>query len=176
MILTTQLHITPCAELLPKVAPVNNQGHIPVKPLFGLWTCTYAKGGSAWVDASKDMRLCNPYELNWFLLDPDPQARVLVINTLADLKELLAEFARPTDPRIPDWMASELQRPDFERMSERWDAMHLTEVGQHHTRLTAPNLYGWDAESTLWFRWCFTDCRRITPPPAPPPDPDEDAE
>ena len=170
MKLGTQLHLTPCAELIPKVGPVDNRGHIGVKPRFGLWTSSYVEGCSAWVEWCRDENFCNPYALNWFLLEPNPKARVLVIDTLADLKRLLAEFKQPPAPgfeAITTW-------PDFERIAEHWDAMHLTEAGQWRTRLTLPSLYGWDSESTLWFHWCFTDCRRI-PVPAPP-ERSEDAE
>lgn len=30
--------------------------------------------------------------------------------------------------------------------------MHLTSEGQWRTRMSSPSLYGWDCESTLFFR------------------------
>ena len=158
--LGTQLHITPCVELLPEVAAVKN---CFVKPRGGLWTSSYVDSKSAWVDAHQDMfeeSRGSAYELSWFLLEPDPAARVLVIDTLDDLREVLAEHLYHPYPGLDlDSMLGAW--PDFERIAERWDAMHLTEAGQWRTRLTIPSLYGWDSESTLWFRWCFKDCRRI---------------
>lgn len=46
----------------------------------------------------------------------------------------------------------------FSEMAKQFDGMHLTDNGQWATRLPpfdSPNLYGWDCESTLWFRWAF---------------------
>ncbi len=168
--MTTQLHISPCADLIPEIAPVQNDS-FGVKPKFGLWTSSYLDGKSAWVDAYQDMfghsgsdvRALSAYSLNWFLLEPDPAARVLVIDTMADLRRLVAKF-----PARQEFGTFCRVWPDFERISEHYDAMQLTENGQWRTRMpiepNAPNLYGWDAESTVWFRWCFTGYRRIEAP------------
>jgi len=159
-----QLHISPYSELKTAVVPVKNTRFVKPEPGSGLWTSTYRDGGSAWVDAAEEMGF-SPRSVNWFVLEPDPNARVLVMRTLADLRRLLRDFAAP-----PLWPGSNMMWPDFERISDNWDAIHLTEAGQWKTRLTIPSLYGWDSESTLWFRWRFTSCRRVevTPPPEAP--------
>lgn len=156
MVLSTQLHITPCADLIAKVAPVENNRFI--KPKYGMWTSTYRDGKSGWVEWCISESFSKPYDCNWFLLEPDPLGRILVVDTLADLKALLRQYP-PPEPKVSSFFAE----PDFERISQDWDAIHLTEEGQWATRMTIPSLYGWDAESTLWFRWCFTSYRQIQP-------------
>jgi hypothetical protein len=84
---------------------------------------------------------------NVWLLNPDPAARIAHIDTYSDLAALVAAYPGPgVDTRFPDW----------EAVSRDYDAVHLTDAGQWATRLSHPHdLYGWDCESTLWFRWCF---------------------
>jgi hypothetical protein len=113
------------------------------------------------------MNLGDPYSQNWFVLEPDPGARVLVINSLADLTKLLARFPAPLT-----YPGSHFIYPDFERIATLYDGIQLTERGQWKTRLTIPTLYGWDTESTLWFRWCFSECRQIAVPNPTPAEPD----
>lgn len=150
-VLPDQLHLSNCVALIEQVAPVENDG---VKPRFGFWTSTYREGISEWVEAAEDMDFA-PYAQNWFVLAPR-EARVLVIDTLQDLKHLLDRYPhRPIKKLRMRWL-------DFEAIAEEWDAIHLTSGGQWATRLTHPDsLYGWDSESTLWFRWCFESWRRI---------------
>ncbi len=38
-------------------------------------------------------------------------------------------------------------------MARDYDGLHLTEKGQWDTHMGRTNLYGWDMESTLWFKW-----------------------
>src|SRR4051794_6456762 len=84
-VLGEQLHITKDAALVREIAPVRN--HF-VKPHGGFWTSSYIDGKSEWVDAHQDMfadsRGC-AYTLNWFLLTVDPAARILVVDSMADL-------------------------------------------------------------------------------------------
>ena len=54
---------------------------------------------------------------------------------------------------------------DFEALAEAGiDGLRLTEEGQWRTRIPereVPSLYGWDSESTCWFRWAFTETRDL---------------
>jgi len=51
---------------------------------------------------------------------------------------------------------------DWERISKEYDAVMLTEDGQVHTRFSRPlSLYGWDCESTVWFRDVFESVKKI---------------
>ena len=80
---------------------------------------------------------------------PDPDARVVRIDTLADLHAVVAAY--PTEPACH----SALVYPDWVAMAADWDGVFLTEAGQWRTRLPrggGPDLYGWDCESVLWLQ------------------------
>jgi|SRR5580765_3814057 len=174
------------------------------KPGGGFWTSTYHPTfGSAWVRWCLSERFfgngavpacCATSEttdwgthrghadaddqaVTWrgFLLDVDPDVRVYVIDTYADLERLHDAFpfcvARIGDsPRLldptPHLRSGPIARMpwcgvDWLAVAARHDGIHLTDRGQGDTRLTMPlSLYGWDCESTIWFRWAFT---RVTP-------------
>lgn len=145
----TQLHITAATGLLqPVVAPVQNRQFI--KPLYGLWTSTYADESSAWVDWCLAEDFGNPHACSWWVLQPDPSSRVYVIDSAADLCVLCERYPDPTMAGL-----GTLAFLDFERIARDYDGLHLTESGQWATRHSRPSLYGWDCECTLWFRWCF---------------------
>jgi len=50
---------------------------------------------------------------------------------------------------------------DWEEIAKHYDAIMLTEKGEKETRYTNPSLYGWDCESTLWFRNVFKKIKKI---------------
>lgn len=135
------------------VVPVVNGGPRGIKPdSGGLWTSHYNSGrrGSKW----KDFSTWRPSSGGW-VLHPR-KAKIFVINSHDDLLELLDDYGRPSS--LPPELAQALGETkliDFEALSKDFDALHLTDEGQHKTRMTRPNLYGWDVESTLWFRWKF---------------------
>ena len=54
--------------------------------------------------------------------------------------------------------------PDFEQLAIDYDGVHITESGESATRHTEPGLYGWDCESTVWFRWAFSNVQKILTP------------
>ena len=125
----------------------------------GLWTSTYdEKKGSAWVQWS----LCEGFNVpegelwNGVILTPSEDARILVVDTVMDLKRIINEYPLKTD--IPSRIMAML---DFERMAEDYDAFHLTENGQYETRHSRPGLYSWDVESTHWFRWKFDKVEEV---------------
>ncbi len=113
----------------------------------GLWTSTFDEHhGSDWVQWSlgEEFR-CDRESASWqtWLLDPDPAARVVDIDSYADLAALVAAYPGGDYPAWHD-------------IAVDFDAVHLSERGQWATRLSGPfNLYGWDCESTLWLRWAF---------------------
>ena len=41
---------------------------------------------------------------------------------------------------------------DWSKISEDFDAVHLTSRGRRETTNTIPGLHGWDVESTVWIR------------------------
>ncbi len=148
---------TPTPELMQPIA------NYAIKPRGGLWTSTYQPDThtSAWVDFYRTEYgaasvLPNPDDLYWSVLTPNPVARIYTIDHDDDLRTVIARYPLPlylgeTPP----------QRIDFARFSQDYDALHLTERGEHATRSSEPNLWGWDCESTLWMRWCFEAVRLV---------------
>jgi hypothetical protein len=131
----------------------------------GLWTSTYDNEyGSAWVQfclsETYEIDRENPTWQNCWLLDPDPEARVYVIDDYPDLDWLIKEYGHTR--KGSEMLSERMTFPDWVRMSEDYDAVHMTEEGQWKTRLSHPhNLYGWDCECTLWLRWRFIHAQRL---------------
>lgn len=153
-----QLHVTNpnTLELIDVVVPVENR--MFVKPLGGFWTSTYDGGTSAWVDWCESEDFGDVERCNWFVLKPKSEARIYEIDAVEDLKYLAVNYP---DAQMPAHFNTALTALDFQRIAQEYDAIHLTERGQWATRFSNPGLYGWDCESTLWFRWCFTSVERV---------------
>lgn len=156
----TQLHLSGSATLAKRVVPVINDPFLP-KPQGGFWTSTFLDGSGGWARFCESEDFRDVTAQHWFLLEVDPTARVYMIAGLTDLQALLADFT------VEQPAYSTFRRLDFERLSERYDGINLTEEGQWATRLSRDNLYGWDCESTLWFRWKFTSVAKIPAAGAP---------
>lgn len=142
-------------EERPRAKPTNGSG--------GLWTSTYdERFGSGWVQwclsEEFDCDRKNPTFHIW-TLEPDPEARVYTIDTYRDLDRLCRLYGRThTFGEDSPFGPFHDTYPDWSLVAESYDAVHLTDDGQWATRLSGPlNLYGWDCESTLWFRWKFID-------------------
>ena len=134
------------------VAPPPFQVLSGIKPWGGLWTSTWRpEGGTEWTEWCQAEHFGTPYAKAW-LLWPSKSARVAVIDRLEDLGGLIQAFPGPT------WGGR--SGIDFEAAALELDGIHLTSEGQWATRLTQPNLYGWDCESTLWLRWVFDRTER----------------
>lgn len=141
----------------------------------GLWTSTYdPQCGSDWIQwARMERYMGEDDEGHWQVLDEDEPgyipreqrklyyncyvlhptvARIYVVDGLEDLVVLMRDYHHPY--RSP-WDGG-YRYLDFERLAEDFDALHLTERGQWKTRMSSPDLYGWDVESTFWFRWKFS--------------------
>lgn len=132
-----------------------------VKPEGGLWTSPYeAYFGSPWCQwcLTEEFRVKrdHPYFHLW-LLEPDPNSHIYVIDSEQDLIDLVAAYpAKPISPGYP------FEYPDWLKVAEDFDGVHLTDEGQWQTRMSQPaNLYGWDCECTLWLRWKFTDVKEL---------------
>lgn len=145
---------TPMPELF---VPITNRQF--VKPAGGMWTSTYIAEGhtSGWINWCRDEEFGDVDILRWFLLTPSPGARVLTIDSIADMDAMYTCYS--------DYSLSYayLNMIDFEAMARDYDAMRITARGQWATRLCLPrNLYGWDCESTCWFRWSFTKIKEVS--------------
>lgn len=138
------------------------------KPRGGLWTSTLSgEQGSAWVQWCLSEGFdCDREDPTWpscWGLDPDPQARIVVIDSYGDLRGLCLKYGRThTFGEDADGGPFHDTYPDWTLLAEHYDAVHMTEEGQWATRLSEPlNLYGWDCESTLWLRWAFTSVKLL---------------
>lgn len=125
------------------------------KPKGAFWTSTYNEGSSSWLEWC-EMEMPGWVCTNNFLLTVDPNAKVYVINSLDDLEQLLAMYP------YSGFMSEYFSYVDWAAMANAgWDGVQVTEAGQRATRYSNPGLYGWDCESTAWFRWVFTNVERI---------------
>lgn len=125
----------------------------------GLWTSTFdERAGSAWTRWCLAEEFCidssDPSWPNCWLLHPRADARIYTVDSYSALELLCASYGRSArgGTTYPDWLA----------VAEDYDAVHLTGGGQVVTHLSVPlNLWGWDCESTLWFRWAFESAEYI---------------
>jgi hypothetical protein len=166
--------------------PVANDPHgagVWKKPAkgTGLWTSTWDAerescgwldwmAAERWTPRSREPGEWVHQEFEAYIIWPDPRARVAVVDSYADLEALMRRFphndhlAERLEAISPGWNERHAAL-DFEGMARAGLAgMHLTDEGQWMTRLSNPhNLYGWDCESTVWFRWVFgTRWQRVT--------------
>jgi hypothetical protein len=136
--------------------PVNGDMHLPIKPKGGMWTSTYTPNeehDSDWI------RWCSSEGFyggrHKWRLKPKEDIRVLVVDSLDDLKAITNVYKKEYYKGTKASLIGSFPL-DFQLIAEDFDAMRLTEDGQWDTRLTGsdePDLYGWDTESVLNFRW-----------------------
>lgn len=127
--------------------PIRNYGFI--KPNGGLWTSTLNGDSSDWIRWCEDNEFRVPGKWRGWTLKPVDHARIYRVDSVSSATWLFSQYA--TDLRVPFWLL------DFEAVAWEWDAIHLTVKGEIVTRMMQPiTFYGWDCESTLWFRWMFT--------------------
>lgn len=133
-----------------KFNPVENDS-FAVKPKGGFWTSPLRDDGRfGWLDwTEREMRL--PEEFDVWECHPEDELTVATIDTYQDLIAYLDVYERNDHFRAHSSQAA----LDFEEMATVYDAIYLTENGQRETRLTSPNLYGWDCETVLWLDWRF---------------------
>lgn len=157
-----------------KIQPIVNRPDW-MKPSGGLWTSSWNAEDytSAWTEWCGDENFSDIYGLSWWLLVPRPESRIYQIDSLDDLERCL-HSPYGYQASYLEHMKRSLGRGydkrfiDFERMAHDFDGLHLTHQGNEETHLSVPNdLNGWDVESTLWFRWCFSAVRQIPTPTRP---------
>ena len=128
---------------LKRIDPIRS--HSWIKPYGGLWTSTLMKNSefnSSWEETAHKQGMFDLSDLDVYSIEFDPSSKVYVIDDLQDLKNLLAMGHKSS--------CFGFSYLDFEKLMRDYDAIHLTDEGQWETRLTQPNLYGWDCECTLW--------------------------
>lgn len=133
-----------------KLNPVKNADWN--KPAGGLWTsCDLGNGMSDW------MRWCvyEGFRGPWFYvweLKVKPDARILVIDSLADLMNAYEMYP------LQNTIGFRKKVLNYEKMAQDFDGISLTSWGQRTTRFgdfSGLDLYGWDCECTLWLNWAF---------------------
>lgn len=135
-----QVHVG-WAELSKVIIPYFRSTH-ETKPSACFWTSTLNKNDiSAWIDY---LRTCDwnrhSGENNYVhLLDVHKSARIL---------HVLSDEAWDKLPRTRS--KGGFEYIDWKRIAQFYDGVHL----DYPCHL---NYLGWDAESTVWFRWCFTE-------------------
>lgn len=116
-------------------------------------------------------------------LEVSQGAKIYEIDRYEDLERLIEQFP-DEEPPWPGVGDPALQRRlghfwvDWVKVGEVYDGVHLTARGEAETRMPwkrdllrgfenkerisfnlmtpePPNLYGWDCESTYWYRWVF---------------------
>lgn len=127
-----------------------------IKPRGGLWTSPmrYDENGSVtgtgwteWADSawgSADIDLTE--------VVPEPDARIYVIDSLADLTDLVGRYPEPDGHMIPARVRAPI---DWQMMVPDVDAVWLTDRGEIHTRFSTPSLYGWGCSTVFWLNPAF---------------------
>lgn len=128
--------------LLDVIEPVGNN---PMKPTGGLWTSPIRDGRTGWTQWCVREDFATP-DAPVTVVVPDPDARVYVIDSHADLLALEAAY-RDGAEEFPFGMWAKL---NWVAMAADIDAVWLTDDGQWATRMTTPGMYGWDCETVFW--------------------------
>jgi len=136
------------------------------KPKRALWTSTRtAPSITPWLDHGENQA---PGEINLWAVQVSQEARVAEIHSPAAWASLVERYPGDspglifTGVKHPPESAYR-RDPDWHRVAQDWDAVHLS-VGGWLTAQDVPyggegyrtELRGFDMESTVWFRWCFS--------------------
>ncbi len=173
-----QLYLIPESTMREEVTPVQNDrcAIYMKKPVAGtgLWTSAYREetDDSAWVEWCHSETYSNPDRQYWHLLTPRHDARIYTIDGPNDFIALIArypyvsqELERCLPPRA--FFRHYYTGIDFEKLSQDYDGLHLTEEGNAQLHLPFDydfDMNAWDVESTVWFRWCFEKVECIRTP------------
>ncbi len=138
------------------IKPEGNRGNN--KPnKGGFWTSSITDDNkSGWINFAESNEFYNDWsELKILKVEIKNDARILFINSQEDYDKALEKYGRPAD-RLSNPLAffeGNTQILDFDKLTEDYDALSLTEDGLWTNYNT---FYGWDCESTVWFNIeCF---------------------
>lgn len=130
-----------------KFRPVRNRSF---KPLGGLWTSTYLGKHpySDWIDWCLSNEFWQGIEGEGYVLRPTREVNILTFESAVDLYVF---------QQLPE---TENNNVDYEALAEIYDGMHMSRYFIDQFRLAYYDKFDltistWDAESTLWFKWCF---------------------
>jgi hypothetical protein len=141
------------------------------KPKRAFWTSTVDPAAvSPWLESPE--RMVSGLSYLWRVA-VFPAARVAEIHTPAQWSALARTYAgahqafrwsgRPHSPPV-----SARIDPDWSKVAEDWDGVHLSVSGlltaqdvPYRSEGATTELRGWDMESTVWFRWLFDSVERL---------------
>lgn len=127
------------------------------KPEGGFFTSTAASETSSWLAALEYVgEHPATFPLIQYEMEVSPDARIVEVDGPATWYRLCTRYPAEGDKGqlVPDWPA----------VAREWDAVHLTLGGlltSEQVRVESPAGWSehrlWDAEQTIWLRWCFTN-------------------
>jgi hypothetical protein len=129
------------------IEPVENRPGCS-KPFKGFWTSTLdLKYGSDWIQWMHGENWYTTAVTELWMLTVKPDGKIFTVNGIDDMELMFRTYPLHTYG---------IDSVNFEKMATHYDGVHLTHEGNRATHHTFPhNCNAWDAESTLWFRWCF---------------------
>ena len=106
-----------------------------------------------------------------FVAEIDASARVHEISTPEDWHGLCVSFPRvDTNTNTPDYVGVGTLVPDWSRVAEQWDGVHMTFAGlltiplvRRSTAAGATMMWSWDTEGTMWLPGEFLRAGRRLP-------------
>jgi hypothetical protein len=130
-----------------RVLEVNWPNQPMVKPPHGFFTSSSDGGTSPWIEYQSRQEKRAGEKRRVYLLDPNPDALLYIIDTPEDYKRLAETYrqrhANPNNPEIcPHWRKLAQEGP--------FDAIHMTAAAVADKSLWYAS--SWAVESTLWFR------------------------
>lgn len=133
-----------------KFTPISmEQPRHPKQPAGGFWTCTYTARGGEFAKSSRHLSFMHDRtwwrDDPWWLLWPQPGARLVVIDSYDDLVRTYARYP---------WTDHELDFPAMAR--DGYAGLWLTRRGGFETyKLAGLDLLHWTHECVVWFDWYF---------------------
>ena len=141
-----------------KFNPITSRSPLQGKPNGGLWASPVDSdyGWKKWcqIQSFNLDKLSESFEIGI-------KGNIYKIDNKRDLLDLpLVLPPRFQQMRVPTDYPLLFHVPDFKKiLSDGIDAIHLTEKGECCTRLSEPNLYGWDCECVLILN---KDCIKVS--------------
>ena len=134
------------------------------KPEGGLWTSPYRDGYSPWLDFAIQTI---PHELckEWWVLQSDPDCRILLIDSIEKAQRI------PLIQLEDRGAGRGIHVFDYEALSRDWDALYFVPSKVPNWQLIDEGIrqgficnyfWGFDCECCLWFRWRFTEVKRVS--------------
>jgi len=149
------------AQVIPELfAPIENDRYgFLNKPRGGIWTAPYdaARETSSWVEYMQENELNTLRLARFWLLTPDPQARVYTVESQEHLHFLTQTYPlkKCYDPHVKKIDFEAAARAGLDGIAVTWKGIYATEYSEPE------GLWGWDVASVLWLRWRFIEVQEL---------------